>query len=189
LGLLAGTALGVLAGYSRGVLDQTIMFLVDFQLSLPFILLAIVAAIALGNTIQVLIGLAALSTWPFYARVCRAMVLSLRERDYVMAARSVGARDSHIIRWHLLPNLLSPILVLLTLNIGRVVLLESGLSFLGIGIRPPTASWGNMIGEGREYISTAWWVAVVPGAMLVLLTVAVGTIGDWLSDLSDVRVG
>jgi peptide/nickel transport system permease protein len=187
-GLVAGTLVGLLAGYLRGLLDQVVMYLVDVQLSLPFILLAIVAAIALGNSLGVLVFLAALSTWPVYARVCRGVVLSLRERDYVVAARAVGAGDWHIMFRHLLPNLLAPILVLAALNIGRIILLESGLSFLGIGIKAPDPTWGNMISEGRDFLTNAPWLVVIPGGVLVLLTVAVGTIGDWLRDLSDVRL-
>jgi len=189
LGLVFGVGLGVLAGYYRGWFDQVVMYLVDVQLSLPFILLAIVAAIALGTSITLLIALAALSTWPVYARVCRGMTLSLRELDFVTAAHMIGATDSRIMLRHLLPNLTTPVLVLATISIGRVILLESGLSFLGIGILPPNPSWGNMIDEGREYLSNAWWISVVPGFALLILTVAVGTIGDWLRDVTDAKVG
>jgi peptide/nickel transport system permease protein len=188
IGLLSGVLLGLLAGYVGGWADQIVMYLVDVQLSLPFILLAIVAAIALGNTLQVLIGLAALSTWPYYARLCRGLVLGLREREFIVAARAIGARPTHIMRAHLLPNLLPPLLVLATLNVGRIILLESGLSFLGIGIKAPDPSWGNMIGDGREYLASAWWLAVVPSLTLAVLTIAVGIIGDWLRDLTDVRI-
>jgi peptide/nickel transport system permease protein len=188
LGLLLGTFSGLISGYVGGWLDEIIMYLVDVQLSLPFLLLAVAVALVLGTTLPVLIGLAALATWPIYARVVRGSVLSVRERDYVLAARAAGATDRHIILRHLLPNLLAPVLVLATLSVGRIILLESGLSFLGIGIQPPTPSWGNMISEGREYLSTAWWLSTMPGIALVLLTMAVGTIGDWLRDVMDVRV-
>ncbi len=188
LGLLLGTFSGLISGYVGGWLDEIIMYLVDVQLSLPFLLLAVAVALVLGTTLPVLIGLAALATWPIYARVVRGSVLSVRERDYVLAARAAGATDRHIVLRHLLPNLLAPVLVLATLSVGRIILLESGLSFLGIGIQPPTPSWGNMISEGREYLSTAWWLSTMPGIALVLLTMAVGTIGDWLRDVMDVRV-
>lgn len=188
LGLIVGVGLGVLAGYVRGWLDEIIMYLVDVQLALPFILLAVAVALVFGNSLPVLIGLAALSTWPLYARVVRAEVLSLREREFVTAALAAGARPGHIMRTHLLPNLVGSILVLATLSVGRIILLESGLSFLGIGVQPPTPSWGSMIGEGREYLASAWWLATVPGVALLLLTMAVGTIGDWLRDLADVQV-
>lgn len=188
LGLLLGTLAGLISGYVGGWLDEIVMYLVDVQLSLPFLLLAVAVALVLGTTLPVLIGLAALATWPIYARVVRASVLSVRERDYVLAARAAGAAGWQIILRHLLPNLLAPVLVLATLSVGRIILLESGLSFLGIGIQPPTPSWGNMISEGRDYLSTAWWVSTIPGIALVLLTMAVGIIGDWLRDVMDVRV-
>lgn len=188
LGLVVGVVLGVVAGYMRGWIDEIITYLVDMQLSLPFILLAVAVALVFGNSLAVLVGLAALATWPLYTRVCRGIVLSLREREFVIAARAAGAGDFHIMREHLLPNLIAPTLVIATLSMGRIILLESGLSFLGIGVQPPTPSWGNMIGEGREYLASAWWVATMPGIALMLLTMAVGTIGDWLRDRMDVSV-
>lgn len=189
IGLILGTFLGIVSGYSRSWLDQFIMYLVDVQLSLPYLLLAVAVALVLGTSLTVLIFLAALATWPVYTRVVRGVVLSLREREFVLASRAIGATNSHIMLHHLLPNLVAPILVLATLSIGRIILLESGLSFLGIGVQPPTPSWGNMINEGREYLSTAWWLATMPGVALVLLTMAVGTLGDWLRDLMDVTIG
>ncbi len=189
IGLVFGTFLGIVSGYSRGWLDQFIMYLVDVQLSLPYLLLAVAVALVLGTSLSVLILLAALATWPVYTRVVRGLVLTLREREFVLAARAIGATDAQIMFHHLLPNLVAPMLVLATLSIGRIILLESGLSFLGIGVQPPTPSWGNMINEGREYLSTAWWLATMPGVALVLLTMAVGTLGDWLRDLMDVTIG
>ncbi|MDX1990980.1 MAG: ABC transporter permease [bacterium] len=190
LGLLLGVGLGVLAGYGRGWLDEVILYLVDLQLSLPFLLLAVAVALVLGDSLPVLIGLAALSTWPVYTRVCRGMVLSLRERDFVVAARAMGAGDRYIMLRHLLPNLVGPVMVLATLSVGRVILLESGLSFLGIGVQSADyPTWGNMIGEGREQLAAAWWIATVPGVALVLLTMAIGTLGDWMRDLTDVSLG
>lgn len=187
-GLVFGTALGILSGYGRGPVGAAIMYLVDVQLALPFILLAVSVALVLGTSLTVLVGLAALSTWPVYARVVRGAVLALRNRDFVVAARALGASTLHIMTVHLVPNLIAPLLVLAMLNIGRIILLESGLSFLGIGVQPPTPSWGVMINEGREYLSSAWWIATVPGVALMLLTMAVGTLGDWLRDLMDVSI-
>ncbi len=186
IGLVVGTALGLISGYTRGLVDQSIMFLVDVQLSLPFILLAVAVALVLGNSLPVLVGIAALSTWPHYARVVRGVVLTLNDREFVVAARAVGAGHWHIMRAHMLPNLLSSMLVLATLSLGRIILLESGLSFLGIGVRPPTPSWGNMISDGRAFLTNAPWWAVMPGIALVIVTMAVGTIGDWLRDITDV---
>jgi peptide/nickel transport system permease protein len=187
-GLALGTLLGLVSGYSRGLVSDIIMYLVDVQLALPFLLLAVSVALVLGTSITVLIGLAALSTWPVYARVVRGSVLTLREREFVVAAQAAGASHVHIMRWHLLPNLVAPLVVLVMLNVGRIILLESGLSFLGIGVQPPTPSWGIMINEGREYLSSAWWLSIMPGIVLILLTMAVGTIGDWLRDLMDVTL-
>lgn len=188
LGLALGTILGLVSGYLRGWADHIVMYLVDFQLSLPFLLLAVAVALILGTSLPVLIGLAALATWPIYARLVRGIVFSLRSRDYVVAARAAGASTTHIFATHLLPNLVGPLLVIATLTVGRIILLESGLSFLGIGIQPPTPSWGNMINEGREYLTAEWWLAAIPGMALVLLVLSVGTIGDWLRDLSDVKI-
>lgn len=188
IGLALGTLLGIISGYFRGWLDEVIMYLVDVQLALPFVLLAVAVALVLGRSLTVLIGLAALSTWSIYARVIRGEVLSLREREFVVAARSLGATDSYIMARHLLPNLAGPLLVLGTLSIGRIILLESGLSFLGIGIQPPTPSWGGMINDGRDYLSSAWWLATLPGVALMLLVLAVGTLGDWLRDRLDVSI-
>jgi peptide/nickel transport system permease protein len=187
-GLVLGTALGLISGFVRGRVDSVIMYLVDVQLALPFILLAVAVALVLGTSLTVLIGLAALSTWPVYARVVRGLVLTLRGREFVQAARALGASPLHIMWQHLIPNLLSSVLVLAMLNVGRIILLESGLSFIGIGVQPPTPSWGNMINEGREYLSSAWWIATMPGIALVLVTMAVGTLGDWLRDLLDVTI-
>lgn len=186
LGMLVGTPLGIISGYARGAWDQVIMYLVDVQLSMPFLLLAIAVALVLGSSIPVMIGIAALSTWPYYARVVRGSVLALRDQEFVTSARALGARPFRIMLRHLLPSLVSPVVVLLTLNLGRIILLESGLSFLGIGVRPPTPSWGNMIDDGRSYLNTAWWISVMPGLALMALTMAVGTIGDWLRDRADV---
>jgi peptide/nickel transport system permease protein len=187
-GLVLGTALGLVSGFARGRVDNFIMYLVDVQLALPFLLLAVAVSLVLGTSLTVLIGLAALSTFPVYARFVRGIVLSLRSREFVVAAQAVGATPLHIMWFHLVPNLVSALMVLAMLNVGRIILLESGLSFLGIGVQPPTPSWGNMINEGREYLSSAWWLSTVPGMALLLVTMAVGTLGDWLRDLMDVSI-
>jgi peptide/nickel transport system permease protein len=189
IGTVFGVALGLISGYLRGWADEVISYLAEVQLSLPFVLLAVAVALVLGRSLAVLIGLAALSTWPIYARVVRGEVLSLREREFVVAARALGASDGRIIVNHLLRNIAAPILVLATINIGRIILLESGLSFLGIGIQPPTPSWGNMISDGREVLPVAWWISTLPALALMLLTLAIGTLGDWLRDVFDVAVG
>ncbi len=187
-GLLVGTALGLISGYRRGCYDHLIMYFIDVQLSLPFILLAIALALILGSSLIVLIGIAALSAWPFYARVVRGNVLSLRRREFTIAAQALGASPFHIIRVHLLPNVLSPVLVIATLSLARIILLESGLSFLGIGVPATIPSWGNMIDEGRGNLNNAAWIALAPSMFLMLLTMAVGTLGDWLRDITDVTI-
>ena len=187
-GLVVGTALGLISGYRRGCYDHLIMYFIDVQLSLPFILLAIALALILGSSLIVLIGIAALSAWPFYARVVRGNVLSLRRREFTIAAQALGASPFHIIRVHLLPNVLSPVLVIATLSLARIILLESGLSFLGIGVPPTIPSWGNMIDEGRGNLNNAAWIALAPSIFLMLLTMAVGTLGDWLRDITDVTI-
>lgn len=187
VGLIVGTTLGLISGYTQGWFDQLIMYLIDVQLSLPFILLAVAVALVLGNSLTVLVGIASLSAWPFYARVIRGNVLSLRRREFTTAAKALGASDLHIIWKHLLPNVLSPILVIGTLSLARIILLESGLSFLGIGVPPSIPSWGNMIDEGRANLNNASWIALMPSLVLMMLTMSVGTIGDWLRDLTDVN--
>lgn len=186
LGLIVGAALGLVSGYARGWFDELIMYLVDVQLALPFLLLAVAVALVLGRSLAVLLALAAFSTWPLYARVVRGEVLSLREREFVVAARALGAGHGRILLLHLLPNLAAALLVLATINIGRIILLESALSFLGIGILPPNPSWGSMMNEGRDYLTNAPWLAAIPGAALIVLTLAIGALGDWLRDRLDV---
>ncbi|MDR9390654.1 MAG: ABC transporter permease [Trueperaceae bacterium] len=183
-----GTLAGLAAGFAYGrPLDTLVTFLVDVQLALPFLLLAIAIALVFGSSLPILVALAALAAWPPYARVARGVTLALREQEFVLAARALGGRDVHVMLRHLLPNLAAPIAVLATLGIGNLILFESALGFLGIGLPPPAPSWGTMIGEGREYLSRAWWVATVPGAFLVLVTVSVGVLGDDFRDRLDVR--
>lgn len=188
LGATLGSLLGLLAAVrAPSWSDQLVTYLIDVQLSLPFILLAIAVALVFGTSLSVLIGLAALATWPTYARVVRGVALSLREREFILAARALGASEARVMLRHLLPNLAAPIIVLATLSFGGIVLFESSLSFIGIGIRPPSPSWGVMIAEGREYLATAWWLSLVPSTFLVSLTLAVGTLGDALRDRIDVK--
>jgi peptide/nickel transport system permease protein len=189
VGLLAGTLLGIVSGYVRGWADALITYIIDLQLALPFLLLAVAVALILGTSPLVLILLAALSTLPLVARLVRGLVLSLREREFVLAAHALGATPLHIMRLHLFPNLTGALLVLATLSVGRIILLESSLSFLGIGVQPPTPAWGVMINEGRQYLAAEWWLSTLPGLALVLLTMAIGTIGDWLRDRLDVAAG
>jgi peptide/nickel transport system permease protein len=182
IGLCVGAGLGLIAGYFRGAPDWLVMLLVDAHLATPYIIIAIAAIAAFGKGIPILIVLAGTSGWPLFARACRSSVLSLREREFVVAARATGATSWWILFRHVLPNIASLILVLVTIDLRRVILFESSLSFLGLGIQPPQASWGSMINQGREYLNTAWWIGVFPGIALMLTILSVSLIGDWLRD-------
>ncbi len=185
VGLILGSTLGIIAGFTRGFFDDVVMFLVDVQLALPFIIMALAAIAIFGPSLPVLLAIVGIAGWEGFARVSRGMVLSTKENAYVEAARALGASRARIIVKHLVPNITAPLIVLATLNLTSIILLESTLSFLGIGVQPPMASWGRMISEGREYLNTAWWLAVVPGAAIMLITMSINLIGDWLRDALD----
>lgn len=185
IGALIGISAGMIAGFRRGILDEIIMFLVDAQLALPFIVMALIAIAIFGTDLIVLILVVGIAGWEGYARLTRGMVLSAREQQYVLSAEAAGAGRGRIMARHILPNISAPLIVLATFQLTSIILLESSLSFLGIGVQPPTASWGSMIGEGREYLNTAWWIAVVPGVAIVLTTMTISLIGDWLRDVLD----
>jgi peptide/nickel transport system permease protein len=185
VGLIIGSTLGIIAGFVRGFLDDVVMFLVDVQLALPFIIMALAAIAIFGPSLPVLLAIVGIAGWEGFARVSRGMVLSTSENAYIEAARALGASRTRIILKHLVPNITAPLIVLATLNLTSIILLESTLSFLGIGVQPPMASWGRMISEGREYLNNAWWLAVVPGAAIMLITMSINLIGDWLRDALD----
>lgn len=189
LGMLIGATIGItagmIAGFRRGIIDEVIMFLVDAQLALPFIVMALIAIAIFGTDLIVLILVVGVAGWEGYARLTRGMVLSAREQQYVLSAEAAGASRKRVMARHILPNISAPLIVLATFQLTSIILLESSLSFLGIGVQPPTASWGSMIGEGREYLNTAWWIAVVPGVAIVLTTMTISLIGDWLRDVLD----
>lgn len=185
IGTLLGTALGLVAGFFRGPLDWLIMLAVDAQLATPFIVIAIAAIAAFGKGLPILIALAGVSGWMLFARAVRSSVLSLREREFVAAARALGATDLRVAARHILPNLWSIILVIVTIDLRRIILFEATLSFLGLGVQPPQPSWGSMIDKGREYLGTAWWISLFPGLALMLTVLSVSLIGDWLRDALD----
>lgn len=185
IGTVIGTVLGIVAGFFKGTVDWVIMLAVDAQLAMPFIVIAIAAIAAFGKGIPILIVLAGISGWMLFARACRSTVLSLREREFIVAARALGATDARILRQHILPNLSSIILVIVTIDLRRIILFESTLSFLGLGVQPPQASWGAMLSKGRELLNTAWWISIFPGLALMLTILAVSLIGDWLRDVLD----
>jgi peptide/nickel transport system permease protein len=185
IGSLVGTTLGLLAGYAGGILGEVIMLLADAQLALPFLVLAIGLIAVVGPSLGILIVLAGVSGWTAYARVTRGLVLGLLEQEFVLAARALGASTSRLLLRHICPNLISTVAVLATLQLASVILLESTLSFLGLGVQPPEPSWGSMLGAGREYLSTAWWISVFPGLALMATILAVSLGGDWLRDVLD----
>lgn len=185
IGACVGITAGMFSGYRGGLADEIIMFLVDAQLALPFIVVALIAIAIFGTGLTVLILVLGFAGWEGYARLTRGMVLSARENQYVLAAQAAGAGRLRIMVRHILPNISAALMVLATFQLTSVILLESSLSFLGIGVQPPTPSWGSMIGEGREYLNTAWWIAVVPGVLIVLSTMTISLIGDWLRDVLD----
>ncbi len=185
----AGVAVGLASGMVGGRLDDFIMRLADVQLAFPVIMLAIAIVAVVGTSPLALVSVLALSGWVLYARTVRASVLTIRQLEYVEAARALGAGDLPIIVRHILPNTLAPILVIGSSQFATMVLLESGLSFLGLGIQPPQPSWGLMLAEGRDYLSNAWWLATVPGMAISLVVLGANLLGDGLRDLLDPRLG
>ena len=183
-----GIVLGVMAGYVGGRLDESIMALADIQLAFPTILLAITVIAVLGPSFINLVLIIGLSGWVTYARIARGQVLSLREKEFVEASRAQGSDPLRTVCRHILPNMLSPLIVVATLDLARTIILESTLSFLGLGMQPPTPSWGGMLSDGREYLLTAWWIATFPGLALMLTALSFNRLGDWARDLTDPRL-
>jgi peptide/nickel transport system permease protein len=184
-GVVFGVFMGLIAGYYRGIWDMLVMRFADIQLALPFILLAITFIAIVGGGLANTIILLIVSQWVQYARLVRGSVLTLREREFILSARAIGVKDWRIIIHHLLPNLIGPVIVLMTLNVATNILLESSLTFLGLGIDPTIPSWGGMLAEGRTYLQTAWWVSVFPGLAILLTVLGLNLLGDWLRDSLD----
>lgn len=185
VGGLIGSSLGIVAGFRRGTADTIIMTVADAQLAFPFILLAIGIIAVLGPSFPTLVVVIGLSGWVGYARVLRAQVLVLRARDFVDAIHALGGSSARVVLRHVVPNVLSSIVVIATLELARAIVLEATLSFLGLGIQPPTPSWGGMVHEGREYLDSAWWISTFPGLVLMATSIVVSRTGDWLRDLLD----
>lgn len=180
-----GTFLGLISGWYGGWIDEAIMRLVDAMNAIPVVLLALVLAVALGPSFALLIGVLSLGQWPAFARQVRAETLSLRNRDYVQLARVAGASTGRILLRHILPGVFSTVMVVATNQVGTVILAEAGLSFLGVGVPPPTPSLGGMISDGRLYLTDAWWISAFPGIAIALTVLALVFIGDWLRDRLD----
>ena len=189
LGLLVGggvgACLGLIAGYAGGRVDAFLMRVTDTTLSFPIILFAILLVVILGGSLFTVVIAVALVLWARFARVIRGEVLSLRERDFVAQARIAGSSPGRIILVHLFPNVLNTLVVLLSLQVGWVIIVEASLSFLGAGVPPPTPTWGSMIAEGRDYIASAWWVSFFPGLAILVTVLAFNLFGDWLRDALD----
>lgn len=183
-----GMAAGLIAGYFGGRVDDVLMRLADIQLAFPFILLAIAVIGVLGPSLPTIIAVIGVSSWVVYARVVRGTVLSLTEREFVQAALALGSRDGRVVLRHILPNAFTPWLVVATLDMARVIVIESALSFLGLGVQPPTPTWGGMLADGRVYISTAWWLATFPGLAILVTVLGINLFGDGLRDTLDPRL-
>lgn len=187
-GAALGTVVGLVSGYVGGIVDEILMRLVDFVFALPFIVVALVASVVWGASLGLVIILLALFTWAPFARQVRAETLQLKTTDYVSLAKVSGASGLRIIVRHILPGVVNTVMVLSSLQVGSLILTESVLSFLGVGIPPPQASWGSMVSDGREYISTAWWISFFPGFAILLIVFSMNFFGDWLRDKLDPRL-
>lgn len=185
---ISGSLLGAASGYYRGFLDSIIMRVVDVWMAFPSMLLAIAFSAALGAGLFNLIVALSLTNWVIYCRIVRAEVLSIREKTYILSASAIGARDSRIILRHILPNILAPILVLSTLQLGVVIITEASLSFLGIGVQGMIPTWGGMLADGREFMKQAWWLATFPGIAISVVVLGVNMLGDGLRDALDPRL-
>ena len=183
--VVVGVVMGLVSGWYRGVWDMVVMRCADVQLALPFILLAMTFIAIVGGGLVNMIILLIVSQWVQYARLVRGSVLALRDREFIQSAQAIGVRDRHILFRHLLPNLIGPVIVLMTLNVANNILLESSLTFLGLGVDPLIPSWGGMLADGRTYLQNAWWVSVFPGLAILLTVLGLNLLGDWLRDHLD----
>lgn len=180
-----GVALGVAAGFFGGALDELAMRVLDVQLAIPVLLLAVALIAVFDISLRSLVGVLGMAGWVIYARVIRSQVLSLREREFIVAARASGAGSLRIILRHIVPNVGGTCLVVATLEVAHVIALESALSFLGLGVRPPAMSWGSVLGDGRDYLARAWWIVTFPGLAISAVVLSVNLVGDALRDRLD----
>jgi peptide/nickel transport system permease protein len=180
-----GTVAGLIAGYFRGIADMILMRIADIQLAMPFILMAITFIAIVGPGLSILILLMIVAQWVQYARLVRGLVLSLRDREFIQSARAIGVGNLRIIVHHIVPNIIGPVIVLMTLNIATNILLESSLTFVGLGVDATIPSWGGMLADGRTYVQSAWWVTVFPGFAIMFTVLGLNLLGDWLRDYLD----
>ncbi|WP_427037162.1 ABC transporter permease [Cytobacillus pseudoceanisediminis] len=182
-----GIIIGLIAGYYGGVIDNLLMRIVDSFLAIPSILFILVVLAVFDPSILVLIIVIGLTNWVTYARVVRGEVLSIKEREFVKASKSIGTNSLTIMLQHILPNILSSFIVISTLSVATTIVLEASLSFLGLGIQPPDVSWGGMLTDGRNYLATNWWLATFPGIAITITVLGIIFLGDWLRDVLDPR--
>jgi peptide/nickel transport system permease protein len=188
IGLLIGGTLGLLAGMRQGWVEDLTMGAVDIQIAVPFTLIALLILSIFGSSLTVMICVLGIAGWEQYARIVRAEVRKITELPYIEAARASGAGPRYIALTHVLPNIISPLVVQFTLSLSNIVILESTLSFLGLGVQPPTATLGSMVGYGRDYMPNAPWMVMAPAVAIILVTFSVQILGDWLRDRADVRL-
>lgn len=183
-----GVLLGLVAGFFTGVVSTVIMRLTDIVLSIPFLLLAIAVVAVLGPSLLNLILVLGFTRWVRYTRITFAQTLALKETEFVQASRALGQTGSRLLVQHIFPNTLAPIIVIATLEMGLMIIFEAALSFLGLGVQPPTPSWGSMLADGRNYVVTAWWLGVFPGLAITMTVLALNLLGDWARDVLDPRM-
>jgi peptide/nickel transport system permease protein len=186
---IVGVAFGLISGFFGGWVDRILMRIVDLQLAFPLMLLALTVISVMGTSLVNLIAVLALAGWVRFARIVRAEVMTLKNREFVLTARAAGASNLRIMLRHILPGVIAPVLIIGTLELARMILLESSLSFLGLGTQPPDPSWGRMLADGRSYLSNAWWISAVPGTAIILTVLSVNLVGDYLTDLFSPRRG
>jgi len=180
-----GLTVGIVSGYLGGIVDVIMMRIVDMFLSFPPILLAIIMAISLKPGLKTVILAISLTFWARFARIIRVEVLQIKEQEFIALAKVAGCSPLYIMVRHILPNVLDTHMVIMSLQVGMVILMEATLSFLGAGVPPPTPSWGMMVGDGRNYINTAWWICLIPGGALATIILSFNMLGDWLRDVRD----
>jgi peptide/nickel transport system permease protein len=185
---LIGISLGVVSGFYGGLIDQVLMRIVDIVMSLPMLLIAVTIVAFMGKSVQNIVIVLGITGWMTYARIVRACTMSTREKEYVLAARAIGVLDFGIIRKHILPNIFSPIVIVASFTVAQMILIEAALDFLGMGIQPPTPTWGVMLADARNYLTVAWWPTAFPGLFIMLSVLSVNLIGDWLRDALDPRL-